>query len=95
METHRSKLDDGLRQVLENLSNEEEIDVLLFPKQMGDELRKFLIEGKNDSKLDFNILKIANCIAVKAPKAVIMNLATREDVDRITAQPKFTTDRGL
>ena len=84
------KIDKELRRALDKISDEEEIDVLLYAKQLGEEFERFLLTKKNKDILDYNILKIANCVVIKAPKKVILKLAARDDVSRIAVNPKFT-----
>lgn len=92
MKNNEPKIDKALMLALDKLTDEEEIYALLYPKQMGENLKKFLMSRKNEGKLDYNILEIANCIAVKAGKRVILAIAAREDVARVTIQPKLTTN---
>jgi hypothetical protein len=90
MERGESKIDKELRQALDQLADQEEIDVLLYPKQLGGEFERFLLTQKKEDMLDYNILKIANCVVIKASKKVILEIADRDDVSRISVNPKFT-----
>ncbi len=92
MNNHQTKIEKDLMLALDKLNDEEEIDALLFPKLMGESLKKFLMSSKNKGELDYNLLNIANCVAVKASKRVILEIADREDVARVTIQPKLTTN---
>ncbi len=90
MARSESKIDQELRQTLDKLTDTEEIDVLLYPKQLGGEIEQFLLTKKKAGLLNYNILQIANCIVIKAPKKVILEIAARDDVSRITSNPRFT-----
>ena len=90
METGESKIDRDLRQALDKLTDKEEIDVLLYPKEIGEGFKELLQSKKNEGLLDYNVLEIANCIVVKAPKKIILELAARNDVSRIAMNPTFT-----
>ena len=92
MGNNQPKIDEDLMQRLDALTDEEQIDALLHPKRMGEDLKEFLMSEKNEGQLDYNILHIANCIAVKASKKVILEIAAREDVARVTVQPRLTTN---
>jgi len=90
MESRKPKIDQPLQQALDGLMDQAEIDVLLYPTQMREEFKQFLQTKKNEGLLDYNILQMANCVVIKAPKKVILELADRDDVSRITINPKFT-----
>ncbi len=92
MEESKSKIEQELRQALEKLADTDEIDVLLYARRMGEDLERFLLTSKNEGLLDYNILQLANCIVVKAPKKVILEIAARDDVFRIASNPRFTVD---
>lgn len=91
MERGGSKIDQELRQALDKLTDTEEIDVLLYPKQTREDFEGFLLIKKNEGVLDYNFLQLANCFVIKAPKKVILEIAARDDVSRITINPRFTT----
>ena len=90
MERGETKIDQELRQALDKLSDEEEIDVLLYPKQMSEDFEGFLLTKKNEGLLDYNFLQLANCFVIKAPKKVILEIAGRDDVSQLTVNPRFT-----
>ena len=86
------KIDQELMRVLEKLADTDEIDVLLYPRgQVSENLERFLLGKKEEGLLEYNTLKIANLIAIKGQKAVILEIANRDDVSRITNNPRFTT----
>ena len=90
VERGESKIDQDLMRALDKLADTDEIDVLLYPKQMGEDFERFLLTKKNQGMLDYNILQLANCVVIKAPKKVIQEIAARNDVSRITMNPRFT-----
>jgi len=90
VETGKSKIDRDLTQALDTLTDQEEIDVLLYPKERDEGLRELLRSKQKGGVLEYNILEIANCIVVRAPKKIILELAVRNDVSRLAMNPKFT-----
>lgn len=90
MATPESKLEAALRSSLDALADEEEIDVLVHPTRMGAPIERFLAEAKRAGQVDYNVLKLAGCIAVQAPKRLILQIAERDDVARLSANPRFT-----
>lgn len=94
MESGESKLDKELKQALDQLTDTEEIDVLLFPKYMDREFESFLQTQKNKGLLDYSILQLANCVVIKATKKVILEIAARAEVSRISINPRFTTNQA-
>lgn len=92
MGNNRSKIDLDLMQKLDALAGEEQIEALVHPMRMGENLSNFLTRAKSEGELDYNILEIANCIAVRASKTVILKIAARDDVSQVTSQPRFTTN---
>lgn len=92
MKKRQSKIDQALKQVLDKLADIDEIDVLLYPKQMGEPFENVLLTKKNEGLLDYNVLQLANCIVIKAQKKVILELAARNDVDRVAINPRFTVN---
>lgn len=85
-----SKLDSALRQTLEGMKEGDEIDVLVHPTRISDSIKSFLSEAKNAGRLDYNVLELANCIALKASKDVIREVARRDDVARLSSNPRFS-----
>ena len=81
-------------QALDKLTDKEEIDVLVYPKQIGEDFKGFLVTKKNEGVLDYNILQIANCVVIKARKNLILEIATRNDVSRIAINPSPPFDSG-
>ncbi len=94
METKEAKIDKDLKRELDKLKDENEIDVLLYPKQLGEDLKEFLQTKKNEGLLDYNILQMANCIVIRAAKKVIVEITARDDVVRITMNPRFTAPQS-
>lgn len=92
MGNNRSKIDEDLMQKLDALADEEQIEALVHPTRMGENLSNFLTSAKSEGELDYNILEIANCIAVRASKTVILEIAAREDVSQVTSQPRLATN---
>lgn len=90
MERDEPKIDKELRQTLDELADTDEIEVLLYPKQMGGALERDLLTKKDEGLLDYNILQLANCIVIRSQKQVILEMANRDDVTRITINPRFT-----
>jgi hypothetical protein len=88
------KIDKELIGTLDRLGDEDRLDVLVYPKQMGEEFERFLQARKTEGYLEYNILKLANCIVVNAPKKVILEIAARDDVSRITINPRFTIQKS-
>lgn len=95
MERGESKIDQDLRRALDKLTETDEIDALLYPKQMGEDFERFLLTKKNEGLLDYNILHIANCVVIKAPKKVILEIAARDDVSRVSINPRFTIHQSV
>jgi hypothetical protein len=90
MERVKSKLDQVLKQTLDKLTDQEELDVLVYPQQPGGEFEQFLSGRKNEGWLDYNVLHLANCVVIKASKKIILEIAARDDVSRLTINPRFT-----
>jgi hypothetical protein len=95
VEKGASKIDQDLMRVLDSLTETDEIDILVYPRQMSEEFERFLLGKKNQGLLDYNILQIANCAVVKAPKSVILDIAAQHDVSRITINPRFTINQSV
>jgi hypothetical protein len=92
MQTDESKIDQKLRQALDKLADTDEIEVLLYPEQMGGALERDLLTKKDEGLLDYNVLQLANCIVIRSQKQVILEMANRDDVTRITINPSFTVN---
>ena len=88
-----SKIDQDLMQVLDKLEDADEVDVLLYPRQMDKDFERILQTKKREGALDYNILTLANCVVIKAPKQVILDMAARDDVSRIAVNPRFTANK--
>ncbi len=87
----QSKIDQELKLALKSLSDAERTDALIHPKYIGQEIENFLLTKKNEGLLDYNILKLANCIFVRATKDVLYKIADRDDVLHISVNPTFKT----
>ena len=92
MEIDATKIDLELMQILDKLADTDEIDVLIYSRGlMSEELERFLSQKQREQVLDYNILEIANCVVVRGQKQVIFEIANRNDVSRVRANPRFTT----
>ena len=87
-----SKIDRDLIRVLDRLTDTDEVEVLLYPKHVDKAFERLLQTKKSEGILDYNILKLANCVAIKAPKPIILELAARDDVSRVAVNPRFTVN---
>jgi hypothetical protein len=96
MQSGKSKIEPELKEALDKLEDEDEdeIEALIFPKKQGGEIERLLQAKKKAGELDYNVLLIANCIAIKASKKFILELASRDDVIRLSANPKFTAQQS-
>ena len=89
MERSPTKIDPDVMWSLERLGDQQEIDVLVYPTRFGGEFERFLQTRKHQGALDYNILQLANCVVVKASKQAILEIAARDDVAKISANPRF------
>lgn len=87
-----TKIDTDLRAILSKLQDPASIEALIFPSTGKATLETFLQNKREEGSLEFNVLSMAGCIAVRSSKSVILELAERDDVQRIAANPRFTAN---
>lgn len=92
MDRREPNVDDDLSHTLSALSDAAELDVLVYPARTSEDLENFLAEKKGEGVLDYNILRIANSIAVKGSKRAILEIAARGDVLRVSTNPRMNID---
>ena len=90
MEHYPGKIDTALQQALDTLAHDDVSDALIYPERLDKDLLAFLAQRKAEGVLQYNVLHLAHCIAVKAPKNVLLAIAARRDVTRLSANPRFT-----
>ncbi len=88
-----TKIDADLSAILSKLQDQESVEALVFPSAGTATLETFLKSKGEEGSLEFNILSMAGCVAVRSNRSVILELAKRDDVQRIAANPKFTANR--
>jgi hypothetical protein len=81
------KLDDELRAQLDRVGDDDPIDVLVQPAADPFDLEADLA-GRASEGVRYNVLPLHGSIALRAPKPVILELAARADVARVTAMPR-------
>lgn len=86
-----AKLDDDLVQALQALPEDGEIEVLVHPRGGLGDLENYLAAEKAAGNLEFNILGLAHCAVVRASATGVKNIAARDDVNRVTLQPRVST----
>ena len=83
-------IDPDLEQSLRGLGAAEEIEVLAYPTAPASgSLEAYLTQRQQAGALQYNVLRFAGCIVVKAKKDEIAQLAGRDDVARLAANPRF------
>jgi hypothetical protein len=85
-----AKIDAALGSLLDQLADQDDVEALVFPRAGGTTLQSFLTTESDQGTLEFNVLELAGCIAVRAKKRIILALAAREDVQRVTVNPTFS-----
>ena len=91
MERGKSKIDEELMRDLEELADTDKIDALVYPQgEINQDLKRFFSEKNQQGLLNYKILQIGNFIAIHSCKAMIIEISCREDVFRITKNPRFT-----
>lgn len=85
-----SKLDDDLTQALQALPVDGQIEVLVHPRGVIGELEDYLASVKAAGDLEFNVLELAHCVVVRASATAVQNIAARDDVEKVTLQPRVT-----
>jgi hypothetical protein len=93
--TDNSTIPKELQSLLAAMGQEEEVDVLIYPSGPTQNLLLDLGEYEKTGRVEYNELELAGCIAVRAPKDVIMQLARRSDVQRIVENPTFTAQGSI
>ena len=88
-----TKIDADLRAILSKLQDRDSVEALVFPSAGTATLETPLRSKGEKEPLEFNVLSMAGCIAIRSTKSVILELVKRDDVDRIAANPKFTANR--
>jgi hypothetical protein len=83
-------LDPALREQLAQLPDSAELAVLVYPRASDSEsLIAYLSKAKERGDAAFNLLALAGCIAVKARRPLLLELASRGDVASVTLNPTF------
>jgi hypothetical protein len=86
------KADPDLRRTLDRLGKDETLEVLVYPTADTEQLVAYLATRRDTGDLQFNLLELANCIALRAPRATIDEVLARSDVARVTINPTFTAN---
>ena len=86
------KADPELRRTLDQLGDRDSIEVLVYPSGNPDDLVAHLADQREAGDLEFNVLALAECIAVRARRPTIDAIAGRVDVARVAVNPTFTTN---
>jgi hypothetical protein len=83
-------IDSDLDQALRALGAGQEIEVLVYPPASASgALDAYLEQRQRAGALRYNTLRFAGCSAVKAKREEIERLATRPEVARLAANPRF------
>ena len=90
MSKGEAKLAADVKQVLDTLTDTAEMDVLVYPKQISESFKQFLQKKREEGSLEYNILQLANCAVVKAPKQVILEIAAQDEVSQIRMNPRIS-----
>jgi hypothetical protein len=88
------RADFDLRQKLDRLTESDRVDVLVYPTGGTEELFAYLTSRQESGDLQFNVLDLAGCIALRARRDTINELAARSDIVRVAINPTFTADSG-
>ncbi len=92
MGTH-DKAEPALREALDRLGENDMLEVLVYPAGSADGLHAYLASRRHAEDLEFNVLELAGCIALRARRSIIDEvLARSDDVARVTLNPTFTTN---
>jgi hypothetical protein len=84
------KADTELRRILDGLGEDELVEVLVYPAGGTDDLLGYLSRRRDTGDIEFNVLELAGCIALRAGRGTVNEVATRSDVARVTINPTFT-----
>jgi hypothetical protein len=90
--TDDSTAADELQSLLASMREDEEASVLVYPTGSTRDLLQDLDQHRKAGRADYNQLELAGCIAVRASKNVISQIARRNDVERVIPNPTFTAD---
>lgn len=83
------KISRELMDALSGLTESEVIDVLVYVKRPAAGFEEYLQAEKERGELRFNYLEYAACYVVEASKQLLLGLADREEVSRMTVNPRF------
>jgi hypothetical protein len=86
------KADPNLRRTLDQLEENDTVEVLVYPAGGTEGLLAYLTSGRDAGDLQFNVLDLAGCIALRARRTTIDELIARDDVARVTINPTFTAN---
>jgi hypothetical protein len=87
--TDDSAIGDDLQSLLATLGEDQEADVLVYPTGSTQDLLRVLDEHRRAGRAEYNPLELAGCIALRARRSVIHQVARRSDVERVIANPTF------
>lgn len=90
--TDDSGIGDDLQSLLATMGEDQKADVLVYPTGPTQDLLRALDEHRRAGRAEYNSLELAGCIALRAPRKVIYQLAQRSDVQRVIANPTFTAE---
>ena len=80
-----------LQRLLDGLADEEQAEALLYAGPISERLEQFLEGKKEEGVLEYNVLEMAGCVALRAARKVILELADLEEVSRLETNPRFST----
>jgi hypothetical protein len=83
------KISKELVDALSGLAESEVIDVLVYVKEPAAGFDAYLQAEKERGQLRFNYLEYADCYVLEASKQLLLELADREEVSRMTVNPRF------
>lgn len=86
------KAEPALRGALDRAGENEMLEVLVYPAGNTEGLRAYLASERHTVDLEFNVLELAGCIALRARRPIIDEVLARSDVARVTLNPTFTTN---
>ena len=73
---------------------DEPVEVLVHPAGDAGALVEELRSRSERGELEFNVLELAGVIALRARQRTVDELAARDDVARITVNPRFEAGDG-
>jgi hypothetical protein len=83
------KISKELMDDLSELTESDVIDVLMYVKKPAAGFDEYLQAEQEKGELRFNYLEYADCYVVEASKQLLLELADREEVSRMTVNPRF------